>query len=71
MTLKPHFLGVIGIRLWHTLTPKGSSVHLLRALQLSPRGPVRLGMPFVVRMFRVENERMTKALKAYAEANLA
>jgi uncharacterized protein YndB with AHSA1/START domain len=41
MTLKPPFLGVIGIKLFHTLTPKRSSVHLLLALQLWPRGPVR------------------------------
>ena len=70
MTLKPPFRGVIGIKLWHALTPKGSSVHLLRSLQLSPRGPVRLGMPFVVRMFRVENERMMKTLKGLRRGEL-
>jgi uncharacterized protein YndB with AHSA1/START domain len=69
MTLKPRALGVIGIRFVHTLTPNGPSVHLLRALELSPRGPVRLGMRFVVAMFRAENERMMRTLKAYAEAN--
>jgi uncharacterized protein YndB with AHSA1/START domain len=71
MTLKPHALGVIGIKLFHTLTPNGPSVHLLRALKLSPRGPVRLAMPFVVAMFRVENERMIRTLKTCAEANPA
>jgi hypothetical protein len=69
MTLKPRALGVIGIKLFHTLTPSGSFVHLLRSLELSPRGPVRLAMPFVVPMFRVENERMIRTLKTYAEAN--
>jgi uncharacterized protein YndB with AHSA1/START domain len=69
MTLKPRALGVIGIKLQHTLTPDGASVHLLRALELSPQGPVRLIMPFVVRMFRAENERMMRVLKSYAEAN--
>ena len=65
----PRAAGVIGIRLVHTLTPNGPSVHVLRALELSPRGPVRLAMPLVVRTFRVENERMMRTLKAYAEAN--
>jgi uncharacterized protein YndB with AHSA1/START domain len=69
MTLKPRIMGVIGIRLLHTLTPHEASVHLLRALELSPRGAIRLAMPLVVRMFRVENERMMRTLKAYAEAN--
>jgi uncharacterized protein YndB with AHSA1/START domain len=71
MTLKPRALGVIGIRLIHTLTPNGASVHLLRALELSPRGPVRWAMPFLVGMFRSENDRMMRTLKAYAEANPA
>lgn len=69
MTLKPRIAGVTGIRSFHTLTPVGPHVHLLRALELSPQGPVRLAAPFVVRMFRVENERMMKTLKAFAEAN--
>jgi hypothetical protein len=38
---------------------------------LSPRGPVRLLMPLVMRMFRIENERMIRTLKAYAEADPA
>jgi len=70
MRLRPPALGVIGIKLFHTLTPKGSSLHLLRALELSPRGLVRLGMPFVVKMFRIEDKRIMGTLKAYAEANL-
>ena len=68
MTLKPRLMGVIGIKLLHTLTPRGPCVHLSRELQLSPRGPIRLGMPFVVKMFRAENDRMMQTLKAYAEA---
>lgn len=68
MTLRPRFLGVVGIRLFHVLTPKERSVHLLRRLELAPRGPVRLVMPFVVRGFRIENDRMLAALKAFAEA---
>ncbi len=69
MTSKPRLLGVIGIRLWHTLTPNGPSVHLLRELELSPQGPIRLAMPLVVPMFRAENARMMNTLKAYAEVN--
>ncbi len=69
MTLKPRLAGVIGIRLRHTLTPNGASVHLKRELALAPQGPIGLAMPLVARMFRAENERMMRALKAYAEAN--
>jgi hypothetical protein len=69
MTLRPRALGVIDIRLFHTLTPGRTSTHLLRALELSPRGPVKMAMPFVVGMFRVENERLMNTLKAYAEAH--
>jgi uncharacterized protein YndB with AHSA1/START domain len=69
MTLKPRFIGMIGIRLSHTLTPRGGSVHLRRELELSPRGPIRFAMPFVLKMFRAENERMMTTLKACAEAN--
>ena len=71
MTLKLRALGVIGIELLHTLAPNGPSVHLVRTLALSPRGPVKFAMPFVVRMFRIENERMLRTLKTYAEANPA
>jgi uncharacterized protein YndB with AHSA1/START domain len=69
MTLKPRALGVIGIKLQHMLTPDGASVHLLRTLELSPQGPVKLFMPLLVGMFRSENERMLRTLKHYAEAN--
>jgi len=69
MTLKPRALGVIGIKLAHTLTPDGPYLHLLRALEITPRGPVRLVMPLLVGMFRAENERMMRTLKTYAEAN--
>jgi uncharacterized protein YndB with AHSA1/START domain len=71
MTLKPRVMGVIGIKLLHTLTPRGASVHLSRELQLSPQGPISLAMPLVIKMFRAENERMMRTLKAYAEANPA
>lgn len=67
MTMRPRVFGVIGIKLFHTLTPEGESVHLLRLLQLSPRGLVRFVMPLVVRAFRTENERMIKILKEFAE----
>ncbi len=67
MALRPRAMGVIEIRLFHTLTPKSGSVHLLRRLELSPRGPVRLVMPLVVRLFRTENERMMSVLKDHAE----
>jgi uncharacterized protein YndB with AHSA1/START domain len=69
MTLKPRWTGVIGIRLSHTLSQNGPTVHLLRALELTPQGPIRWTMPIVVRLFRAENERMMRTLKAYAEAN--
>jgi hypothetical protein len=67
MVLRPRALGVIGIRLFHTLTPKNGSIQLVRRLELSPRGPVRLVMPLVVQLFRTENERMLSILKDYAE----
>ena len=67
MTLRPKALGVIGIRLFHTLTPAANSVHILRKLELTPRGPVRLVMPLISGAFRTENERMMKILKEFAE----
>jgi uncharacterized protein YndB with AHSA1/START domain len=67
MTLKPPALGVIGIRLSHTLTPGVETVHLLRKLQLEPHGPVKLFAPLVALAFRAENARMMKTLKAFAE----
>ncbi len=67
MTLKPKALGVVGIRLTHTLAPSADRVHLRRALQLEPQGPVKFLMPLVVLAFRIENARMMKALKAFAE----
>jgi hypothetical protein len=69
--MKPRALGVVGIRLSHTLTPtSNNSVHVLRSLQLTPRGPVRFSAPLIVRAFRIENERMMKSLKAFAEDEL-
>jgi hypothetical protein len=67
MTLKPPVLGVIGIKLFQTLTPMGDSVHVLRRLELTPSGPVALLTPIVTKAFRVENERMMRTLKAFAE----
>jgi uncharacterized protein YndB with AHSA1/START domain len=67
MTMKPKALGVVGIRLRHTLTPGIDTVHLLRELRLEPHGPVKFAMPLVVLAFRVENARMMKTLKGFAE----
>jgi uncharacterized protein YndB with AHSA1/START domain len=67
MTLKPRLLGSIGIKLSHTLTPAAGTVHVLRRLELAPHGPVTLLMPLILRAFRAENERMMRALKAFAE----
>ncbi len=60
--------GEIGIKLFHTLTPQGQRVQVLRQLQLTPKGPVRLLMPVIARAFRAENERMMGRLKTFAEA---
>lgn len=69
MSLKPKAFGTIGIRLCHTLTPGAGSVHLLRELQLDPRGLVRFMMPAIVPAFRAENRRMMQTLKTYAESD--
>jgi len=63
---------MIGFRLAHTLTSDvPSSVHLLRELSLSSRGPLKLALPRVLPLFRAENERMMKALKDFAESQAA
>jgi Polyketide cyclase / dehydrase and lipid transport len=67
MTMRASILGVIGICLFHTISPQGHSTHLVRRLVLSPRGPVKLATPLVVRAFAAENERMMQALKTFAE----
>ena len=67
MTMNPPPLGVIDIVVSHVLTPGVDSVHLVRRLRLSPRGPVRFAMPLVLRSFKTENARMMQALKTYAE----
>lgn len=67
MTLRPRVFGMIGIKLFHRLTPEGDHVHVFRRLELSPEGPIRLAMPLVISSFRSENERMMKALKTFAE----
>jgi len=69
MTGNPAFTGVIGIRMFNTLTPGSDSVHLLRVLQLSPQGIVSVFMPLAVPAFRAENERVLKRLKAFAESD--
>jgi hypothetical protein len=70
MTMKPRWVGVIGIKLYHVLTPRGLGVHVRRTLHLSPSGPIKFAMPIVVRLFRAENVRMMKTLKSYAESHL-
>ncbi len=68
MTLKPSALGTIGIRLAHTLTPTGDGVHVRRTLELALPAAVWLARPVIRRQFVAENERMVRALKAYAES---
>ena len=67
MLLRPRVFGAIGIKLFHRLTPEGDHVHVLRSLELSPEGPIRLAMPLVISSFRSENARMMKTLKTFAE----
>jgi len=67
MTSRRRVLGVIGIRLAHTLTPEGQGVRLLRVLELEPRGPARIAMPLLILPFRAENARVLRALKSFAE----
>jgi uncharacterized protein YndB with AHSA1/START domain len=67
MLLKPRIVGAIGIKLFHRLTPEGDHVHVLRRLELSPEGPIRVAMPLVISSFRSENERMMKTLKTFTE----
>jgi uncharacterized protein YndB with AHSA1/START domain len=67
MTMRPRFLGVIDIHLTHTIAPHADFVSLLRVVSLTPHGAVTLAMPLVVRAFRVENERMMRTLKDFAE----
>ena len=68
MQLKPAFVGEIGIKLFHTLTPQGDRVSVLRELQLASKGAATLLMPVIAQAFRAENERMMNALKTFAEA---
>lgn len=67
MTSKHRVLGVIGIRLAHTLTPGDRGVRLVRVLKLAPRGPVQVAQPLLLVLFRTENARVVRALKAFAE----
>jgi uncharacterized protein YndB with AHSA1/START domain len=68
MTTRLDVLGVIGIHVAMTLTPGVDSVHVLRNLQLDPRGPLKWLMPAIVPAFRTENTRMMQVLKTYAES---
>lgn len=67
MYMRPAFLGVVGIKLFHTLTPGPETVHLVRTLQVTPQGFAKLLMPFAKGAFKAENERMIATLKAVAE----
>lgn len=67
MTMRPRLFGVIGIRVFHTLTPGIDSVHLLRRIELSPQGLVKLAVPLVLNTFRAENQRMIAILQKFAE----
>lgn len=67
MTMRPSFLGTIGIRLFHTISSRPKSVYLVRRLELSPQGPIRIAMPLIVRAFTAENERIMRTLKTFAE----
>jgi uncharacterized protein YndB with AHSA1/START domain len=71
MQLKPAFFGEIGIKLFHVLAPQREGVHLLRRLELSPKGFVSPLVPLIAQAFRAENERMMTALKSFAEAEAA
>jgi uncharacterized protein YndB with AHSA1/START domain len=68
MTGNPAFTGVIGIRMFNTITPAADSVRLVRVVQLSPTGIVSAFMPLIVPAFKAENERVLKRLKAFAES---
>jgi uncharacterized protein YndB with AHSA1/START domain len=68
MTMKPRAVGLVAIRLDHTLTPADGIVKLRRTLNLSLSGPVKFARSMVKRQFVVENERMISALKTFAES---
>lgn len=68
MTMRPEFLGSIGIKLHHDLSTTLGVTRVRRSLELSPSGPVTWFMPFVRRAFEAENDRMLAALKQAAEA---
>ncbi|NEI72262.1 hypothetical protein GR212_22005 [Rhizobium lusitanum] len=67
MTMKPRFMGTIGIQLFHRIAVEGETVRLMRRLELSFHGPVRFLKSPIIRAFMKENDRMMKALKAFAE----
>lgn len=69
MTMKPRFLGTIGISVALELTElTPTSVHLSRVVTLTVDWPLKLVRPLVVRQFRTESERTLAALKEYAES---
>ena len=70
MQVKPEFLhGTIDIHLRHTLEQQGPETRLNRDLALDIPGRLKIVQPFVIRSFRMENERMLRELKDYIEQN--
>ena len=67
MTVNPRFLGVIEITVSITLTPRATSVHVGRVVDIGTGFPLNLVQPFVVRQFRTESRRTMLALKDQVE----
>ncbi|TXH99595.1 MAG: hypothetical protein E6Q76_19575 [Rhizobium sp.] len=68
MIMRPRLMGSIGIRLFHRIAVnEDGTVRLVRRLELSFQGPVKLLKSPIIRAFVTENERMMKALKAFSE----
>ena len=68
MTMSPRFLGIIDITVRLTLTPRPTSVHVLRMVTIGIPWPLRLAQPLVLRQFRGEGGRTLLALKRFAES---
>ena len=68
MTMSPRFLGIIDITVSLTLTPRPTSVHVLRIVTIGIPWPLRLAQPLVLRQFRGEGGRTLLALKRFAES---
>jgi len=67
MTLRPAFLGVVGIQLACDLMQVADGVRVRRSLDVTFLGPVRFARAIIIRLFKDENERTLGALKAFAE----